>query len=183
MAKMWQWIGSTIACSHRWWTVALRRVVLIVKLMTSMTIATGLRYFLLKYLSSSHCDNFVCTPLTIKKKHKILIFEASRGVGAQSMPVNRLVVGSIPTWGDEIFIYIYIIISSTWCRGKSAALSSATQHAMPPEFGGKWETECLNTRFPRPTLLCAGYSVKMKKKSRTWIKTPQQDHYTAFNII
>ena len=27
---------------------------------------------------------------------------------------------------------------------QSAALSSAT-HAMPPEFGGKWEMECLNT--------------------------------------
>ena len=31
-----------------------------------------------------------------------------------------------------------------------AALSSATQHAMPPELGGKWGTECLNTRFPLP---------------------------------
>ena len=36
----------------------------------------------------------------------------------------------------------------------SAALSSATQHAMPPEFGRKWETECLNTRFPLPTYVC-----------------------------
>ena len=32
---------------------------------------------------------------------------------------------------------------------------------MPPEIGGKWGTECLNTRFP--TLLYAGYSVKLKK--------------------
>ena len=24
-----------------------------------------------------------------------------------------------------------------------------------------WETECLNARFPLPTLLCAGYSVKL----------------------
>ena len=29
-----------------------------------------------------------------------------------------------------------------------------TQHAMPPEFGGKWGGECLNTRFRLPTLLC-----------------------------
>ena len=36
----------------------------------------------------------------------------SGGAGAQSVPVNRLVVGSIPTRGDEIFIYIYIFISS-----------------------------------------------------------------------
>ena len=43
----------------------------------------------------------------------------------------------------------------------SASLSSATQHAMPPEFGRKWGTECLNTGFPLPTLLCAGYSVKL----------------------
>ena len=39
--------------------------------------------------------------------------------------------------------------------------SIPTQHAMPPEHGKKWETECLNTRFPLPTLLCAGYSVKL----------------------
>ena len=43
----------------------------------------------------------------------------------------------------------------------SAALSSATQHAMPPEFGRKWGTECLNITFPLPTLLCVGYSVKL----------------------
>ena len=45
--------------------------------------------------------------------------------------------------------------------GQSAALSSATLHAMFPEIGGKWGTECLNTRFLLPTLLCAGYSVKL----------------------
>ena len=47
-----------------------------------------------------------------------------------------------------------------------AALSSATQHAMLPEYDRKWGMECLNTRFPLPTLLCAGYSVKLiiKKK-------------------
>ena len=45
---------------------------------------------------------------------------------------------------------------------QSRALSSATQHAMPPELGGTCGTECLNIRFPLPTLLCAGYSVKLK---------------------
>ena len=44
---------------------------------------------------------------------------------------------------------------------QSAALSSATQYAVPLEFGRKWGTECLNTRFPLPTMLCAGYSVKL----------------------
>ena len=42
-----------------------------------------------------------------------------------------------------------------------AALSSATQHAIPSEFGRKWGTECLKTRFPLSTLLHAGYSVKL----------------------
>ena len=36
---------------------------------------------------------------------------------------------------------------------------------MSSEFGGKWGTECLNTKFPLLTLLSAGYSVKLKKKT------------------
>ena len=40
-------------------------------------------------------------------------------------------------------------------------LSSAIQHAILSEFGGKRGAECLNTRLPLPTLLCAGYSVKL----------------------
>ena len=36
------------------------------------------------------------------------------------------------------------------------------KNEMPPEFGRKWVTECLNTGFPLFTLLCAGYSVKKK---------------------
>ena len=36
----------------------------------------------------------------------------------------------------------------------SAAFGSATLHAMPPEFGRKWGTKSLNSRFPLPTLLC-----------------------------
>ena len=72
------------------------------------------------------------------------------------MPVNRLVVGSIPVGGGEILIYIYIFISSLWCRGESAALSSAqlTQYAMPPEIDGQWGTECLNTRFSAYAAVC-----------------------------
>ena len=54
----------------------------------------------------------------------------------------------------------YFIFPFLWCPGQ-AALSSATQHAMTREFGRKWGTECLNTRFPLFTLLCAGYSVKL----------------------
>ena len=96
------------------------------------------------------------------------------------MPVNRLVVGSIPTRRDEIFNYIFI--SSLWCRGESAALSSATQHAMPPEIGEKWETEYLNTRLPLPTLLCAGYSVKLKKKVLDILYNYSRQFKTSINV-
>ena len=40
----------------------------------------------------------------------------------------------------------------------------ANQHAMPLEFRGKWETGCLNSRFPLPSLLYAGYSVIIQNK-------------------
>ena len=43
---------------------------------------------------------------------------------------------------------------TVWCRD-SAALSSATEHTIPPEIGGKWGTKWLNPRFPLRTLLCA----------------------------
>ena len=40
------------------------------------------------------------------------------------------------------------------------------QHAMPPDSGGKWETEYLTIGFPLSTLLCAGYSVKLILKTK-----------------
>ena len=43
------------------------------------------------------------------------------------------------------------------------SISSATQNAIPPEFGRQWGTVCLNARFLLPTLL-GGYSVKLIKK-------------------
>ena len=66
-----------------------------------------------------------------------------------------------------IFIYnilfLFTFIFSFLRSGveKNAALSFATQYAMPAELGGKWGTECLNNRFPLPILLCAGYSMKL----------------------
>ena len=44
-----------------------------------------------------------------------------------------------------------------------ATLSSAIQHAMLPDFGGTLGMECFKTSFPLPTLLCTGYSMKLKK--------------------
>ena len=54
----------------------------------------------------------------------------------------------------KLNIYLYFIFSfhRSGVEAKRG-LSSATQYATPPELGGKWETECLNTRFPLPTQL------------------------------
>ena len=62
-----------------------------------------------------------------------------------------------------------------------AALSFAAQHTMPPKFGRKWGAECLNTRLPLPTLLHAGYSVKLKKNKRNIriYKTPVNTPFVA----
>ena len=38
-------------------------------------------------------------------------------------------------------------------NSKVLKTSILTQHPMPPKYAGKWGTECLNTRFPLPTLL------------------------------
>ena len=82
-------------------------------------------------------------------------------VVAQGTSVSKATaVSSFPIRGNGL-LYINIFIYSLWYQGKSAALSSALRNALPRKFGGKWGTECLNTRFPLPTLLCAGYSVKL----------------------
>ena len=52
-----------------------------------------------------------------------------------------------------------------WIRFRLVvALTNATQRAMPTEFDGKWDVKCLDTTLPLPTVLHAGYSVKLKKK-------------------
>ena len=56
----------------------------------------------------------------------------------------------------NLYFHFFALVSRL-----SAVLSSATQHSMPPEFGRKWGTACLTTRFPLLIRLCAGYSVKL----------------------
>ena len=62
-----------------------------------------------------------------------------------------------------------IFISSLWCQGIGAVFSSATQQAMAPEFVekglGSGSVLTLGLTLPLPTLLHAGYSVKLKKKN------------------
>ena len=68
--------------------------------------------------------------------------------GQKHVTVN---VGSIPTRGNEIF-------------------NISHQLTRSPEFRGKWGAECLNSRLSLPTLLHAGYSVKLKKNSITELR-------------
>ena len=83
----------------------------------------------------------------------ILIDEASRG--EKNVIINATGYGFDPTRRCYFFFIFFALVLS-----QSAALSSATQHATPPELGGNWETEWL-IRFPLPTLLRAEYSVKL----------------------
>ena len=59
------------------------------------------------------------------------------------------------------YIFTFLFSFFALVPRQSTALSSAAQHAMPPELGGEWGMECFNMRFPLPTLLCAGHSVKL----------------------
>ena len=91
----------------------------------------------------------------------IMVFEVSSGAVARGVTVKPTGCGFDPhsrRWNIylNLYFHFFALVSKL-----SAALSSATQHAMPPEIGRMWGTECLNTRFPLPTLLCAGYSVKL----------------------
>ena len=77
------------------------------------------------------------------ERNKLFSFEASRGAEAQSVTVKSTGCGFDPHSRNEIFIFFYIHFFALMSR-QSAMLSSATQHAMAPELGGKWRTECLN---------------------------------------
>ena len=56
----------------------------------------------------------------------------------------------------SIYLRLYFHFFALVSR-QSAAFSFRT----PPEFGREWGTECINTSFSLPTLLCTGYSVQL----------------------
>ena len=62
---------------------------------------------------------------------------------------------------EFIYLFLRFIVGVEGVSRQWAALSSAAQHTMSLEFVRKWGTKCLNTLFPLPILLCAGYSVKL----------------------
>ena len=84
--------------------------------------------------------------------------DTCRGAGAQNVTIKPTGCGFDPhsrKW--NIYLNLYFHFFALVSR-QSPALSFATQHAMPAESGRKWRTVCLNTKFPLPTLLCAGHS-------------------------
>ena len=73
----------------------------------------------------------------------IISFEAGRGAGAQSVTVKSTGCGFYPhsrKWNIYLHLYFHFF----------ALVSS---QSAGPVLGGKWGTECLNTRFPLPTML------------------------------
>ena len=64
-------------------------------------------------------------------------------------------MGSIPTRGDLILLKFIFPFLRSGVEAHSAALSSATQHAMPPKFDRTLSgTKCLNTRLADFYFLC-----------------------------
>ena len=79
--------------------------------------------------------------------------EASRGAGAQIVTVKSTGCGFEPYSRKlNIYLHLYFHYFALVSR-QTAALSSATHHAMPPELSGKWGTEYIHTRCTLPTLL------------------------------
>ena len=110
-------------------------------------------------LYKKHRREYIC-----RKLHVFLYyFKASCAAAARSVTLKSTGYGFDPhSRRCNIYLNVYFHFFALVSR-RSGALCSATQYAMPPKFVRKWETECLNTRFPLPTLLCAGYSVMLKK--------------------
>ena len=83
-----------------------------------------------------YCDNigsYVCFVNRFLKRRSFYIFEASCGAGAQSVTIKPTGCGFDPhsrRW--NIYLNLYFHFFPLVSR-QSAALSSATQHAMPPE--------------------------------------------------
>ena len=84
-----------------------------------------------------------------------LIIEASRGAGAQvcDCKLDWLWVRSPLEEIKYLFKFIFSLILS--------GVEAKRKYTKPSVFGGKWQTQCLNTTFPLPTLLYAEFSVKL----------------------
>ena len=92
----------------------------------------------------------------------ILLIFNQRPVVAQrqSVTVKPIAYGFDPhSKRLNIYLNLYFHFFALVSR-QSTALSTATQHAMLPDLSGMWGT-VYSTGFPLPSLLCAGFSVKL----------------------
>ena len=90
-----------------------------------------------------------------------IILFLNSGAGEQNVTVNAIGCrfdSHSTKWNIYLNLYFHFF---TLVSMQNAALSSVTQHAMPTGLRLNWVTECLNARFPLPTLLCAGYNMKL----------------------
>ena len=87
-------------------------------------------------------------------RNSIFFFSASRGAGAQSVTVKTdwSWVRSPLEEMKYLLKFIFPFLRSG-AEAKCGVEFCHSRHTMSPEFGRKWGTECLNTRFPLPILL------------------------------
>ena len=118
-----------------------------------------INFFIYRYRSISRRTTVTSTYIMCKWRAHYL--QLNPGAAARNVTAKPTGCGYDPhsRWWNiylNLYFHFFALVSRL-----SAALSSATQHAMPPEIFKKWGTTGLNTRFPLPTLMCAGYSVKL----------------------
>ena len=96
----------------------------------------------------------------------IIYIEASRGTGAQSVTLKSTGCGCHShsrRWNIYLNLYFHFF---SLVSEQTAALCSATRHAMPPEVDGKWETKYLNTRLHAvPFVYPAVCGIQREKKA------------------
>ena len=78
--------------------------------------------------------------------------------GHKDVTVMRRLWVRSPLGGMNDYLLFFSFIS-LWHQGNSQALISVIQN---DKFGGKWVKEGLTTMLSLSTLLCAGYSVKLR---------------------
>ena len=86
--------------------------------------------------------------LNFNKINSFTIYEASCGAGAQCDCRRDWLRFPL----EEI-----ILLNSSFHYFSERGVELRHQYAMPLEFGGNWGNECVITRFPLPTLMCAEY--------------------------
>ena len=103
----------------------------------------------------------------ICNKYIKFLWETSRGACAQSVTVKSTGCGFDPhsrKW--NIYTFIFPFLRSGVEAKRDVECRHSTRNASRTWWN--WRTECLNSRFPLPTLLCAGYSIKHKGEKKTW---------------